>query len=282
MTTTAGQLTQLTAGTLVPFGGDRFTTVDERLAAAFQPGDRLYVVHDDGALLHVPAAVSDAVTASVTAAVDAAQTMRSVPAAQVAAFYRAFADGLVSAWDAIADANAQDVTRAEGLGRSTTRLRIDAGVRDQMADGLRGWADLVEKAASDDVAPPRVTHDDWYVDVVTAPLGVIGFVFTSDPAVAALVQPALIVLAVAQPVCGVVFVLDGVLIGAGDGRYLALAGVANLVPFAPALVVIASVGTAGAAGLAWLAASFFGVYMLARLVTLGLRVRGERWLTAGR
>lgn len=112
--------------------------------------------------------------------------------------------------------------------------------------------------------------------------GVIGFVFTSDPAVAALVQPALIVLAVAQPVCGVVFVLDGVLIGAGDGRYLALAGVANLVPFVPALVVIAAVGTAGAAGLAWLAASFFGVYMLARLVTLGLRVRGERWLTAGR
>jgi len=111
--------------------------------------------------------------------------------------------------------------------------------------------------------------------------GLIGFVFTGDAAIAALVQPALIVLAVAQPVCGVVFVLDGVLIGAGDGRYLALAGVANLVPFVPALALVLWLGGTGAAGLAWLAVAFFGVYMLARLVTLGLRVRGPRWLTAG-
>ena len=36
-----------------------------------------------------------------------------------------------------------------------------------------------------------------------------------------------------------------------------------------------------AAGLAWLAAAFFGVYMLARATTLGLRVRGRAWMTAG-
>ena len=91
-----------------------------------------------------------------------------------------------------------------------------------------------------------------------------------------------IVLAVAQPVCGVVFVLDGVLIGAGDAKYLAIAGVLNLVPFVPALVArspCCSVG--GAAGLAWLAVAFFGVYMLARLATLGWRVRGAAWMTAG-
>lgn len=111
--------------------------------------------------------------------------------------------------------------------------------------------------------------------------GVIGLIFTSDAAIAALVQPALIVLAVAQPICGVVFVLDGVLIGAGDGRYLALAGVLNLVPFVPTLLLLAWVGAEGAAGLAWLAVAFFGVYMLARLVTLGWRVRGTRWLTVG-
>jgi putative MATE family efflux protein len=111
--------------------------------------------------------------------------------------------------------------------------------------------------------------------------GVIGLLFTSDPEIAALVQPALIVLAVAQPVCGVVFVLDGVLIGAGDGRYLALVGVVNLVPFVPVLLLVAWAGATGAAGLAWLAVAFFGVYMLARLVTLAWRVRGSRWLTAG-
>jgi len=185
MTTTAGQLTQLTAGTLVPFGGDRFTTVGDELAAAFRAGDRLYVVHDDGALLHVPAAVSAAVTTSVDAAVAAAEAMRTVAPAAVAAFYRAFADGLVGAWSAVAEANAQDVARAEGLGRSTTRLRVDERVRDQMADGLRGWADVVERDAAQDAPPPRVTHEDWHVDVVTAPLGVVGFVFEGRPNVLA-------------------------------------------------------------------------------------------------
>src|SRR5690606_11372434 len=37
--------------------------------------------------------------------------------------------------------------------------------------------------------------------------GVIGLAFTGDPALASLIQPALIVLAIAQPVAGIVFVL---------------------------------------------------------------------------
>jgi putative MATE family efflux protein len=117
--------------------------------------------------------------------------------------------------------------------------------------------------------------------VIAAFSGVIGLLFTGDPALAALIQPALLILAVAQPVCGVVFVLDGVLIGAGDAKYLAVVGVLNLVPFVPALVIVAVTGPGGAAGLTWLAVAFFGVYMLARLVTLGWRVRGAAWMTAG-
>lgn len=117
--------------------------------------------------------------------------------------------------------------------------------------------------------------------LVAATSGVMGLVFTGDPAVAALIQPALIVLALSQPLAALVFVLDGVLIGAGDARYLALAGVLNLVPYVPALVLVAVLAGGGAAGLAWLAAAFFGVYMLARAVTLGLRVRGSAWMSAG-
>lgn len=117
--------------------------------------------------------------------------------------------------------------------------------------------------------------------IVAAASGVVGLVFTGDPAIAALIQPALLVLALAQPLAAFVFVLDGVLIGAGDARYLALAGVLNLVPYVPALVLVALFAGGGATGLAWLAASFFGVYMLARALTLGLRVRGQRWMTAG-
>ncbi len=117
--------------------------------------------------------------------------------------------------------------------------------------------------------------------VIAAASGVVGLLFTGDPAVASLIQPALLVLAVAQPLAAVVFVLDGVLIGAGDARYLALAGVLNLVPYVPALVAVAVWAGGGASGLAWLSAAFFGVYLLARAVTLGLRVRGQAWTTAG-
>ncbi|MFJ4223139.1 MATE family efflux transporter [Microbacterium sp. NPDC089695] len=117
--------------------------------------------------------------------------------------------------------------------------------------------------------------------IIAALSGVLGIVFTGDPAIAALVQPALLILAVAQPIAGVVFVLDGVLMGADDARYLAIAGGLNLVPFLPALWIIAASGVDAAPGLVWLAVAFFGVYLLARLATLGWRVRSGRWVTAG-
>lgn len=117
--------------------------------------------------------------------------------------------------------------------------------------------------------------------VIAALSGVLGIVFTGDPVVATLVQPALLVLAVAQPVAGVVFVLDGVLMGADDARYLAIAGGLNLVPFLPVLWIIAASGVDAAPGLVWLAVAFFGVYLLARLATLGWRVRSGRWVAAG-
>jgi len=117
--------------------------------------------------------------------------------------------------------------------------------------------------------------------VIAALSGVLGIVFTGDAEIAALVQPALLILALAQPIAGVVFVLDGVLMGANDARYLAIAGGINLVPFLPALWIIAASGVDASAGLIWLATAFFGIYLLARLGTLGWRVRSGRWVTAG-
>jgi len=117
--------------------------------------------------------------------------------------------------------------------------------------------------------------------VIAALSGVLGIMFTGDAEIAALVQPALLILALAQPIAGVVFVLDGVLMGANDARYLAIAGGINLVPFLPALWIIAASGVDASAGLIWLAIAFFGIYLLARLGTLGWRVRSGRWVTAG-
>ena len=53
---------------------------------------------------------------------------------------------------------------------------------------------------------------------------VLGRLFTGDAAVQDLLVPVLLVAALGQPIAGIVFVLDGVLIGAGDGTYLARGG----------------------------------------------------------
>lgn len=105
----------------------------------------------------------------------------------------------------------------------------------------------------------------------------LGALFTPDAGVRDALVPVLLVAALAQPVAGVVFVLDGVLIGAGDGRYLARAGVAVLAGYAPLVLLTSALG----AGLPWLWAVFCAVFMGGRLITLVRRARGDAWLVAG-
>jgi putative MATE family efflux protein len=100
--------------------------------------------------------------------------------------------------------------------------------------------------------------------------------FSADPSVRSLLVAVLLVVAVLQPLNGVVFVLDGVLIGAGDGRYLAWAGLATMVAFLPAAWAVLGSG-AGLVAL-WFA---LGEFMLARLVFLALRAWGDRWMVTG-
>ena len=106
--------------------------------------------------------------------------------------------------------------------------------------------------------------------------GLLGPLFTTDAEVQQLLAGVLVLVAVQQPVSGVVFVLDGVLIGAGDGRYLAWAGVITLVCFAPLAYAVLLTD----AGLMWLWAAFSG-FMIARLVTLVLRERSTAWMVTG-
>jgi Na+-driven multidrug efflux pump len=105
--------------------------------------------------------------------------------------------------------------------------------------------------------------------------------FTSDDDVRQAAVAALVVAAVTMPMAGWVFVLDGVLIGAGDGRFLAWAGMATLVLYAPFALAVREVAPPGAAGLAWLWAAFAGVFMLARATTTGWRARGTAWMVTG-
>lgn len=121
--------------------------------------------------------------------------------------------------------------------------------------------------------------------IVIATAWVLPALFTSSAAVAALLPPSLVVLGLSAPLGGLVFVLDGVLIGAGDARYLAWTGLVNLAVFVPlALGVVWWSGASalsGAAALAWLTGAFALGYLAARAVTLSLRVRGSAWMVTG-
>ncbi|WP_323962106.1 MATE family efflux transporter [Arthrobacter sp. JZ12] len=109
----------------------------------------------------------------------------------------------------------------------------------------------------------------------------LDWIFTSDEAVQAAFSMGLWVLAASQPICGYVFVLDGVLIGAGDARYLAIAGVVNLAAYVPLLVLVHAADLSGAAGIVWLWVAFGVGYMVARALTLGWRVRNDAWMVTG-
>jgi hypothetical protein len=71
-----------------------------------------------------------------------------------------------------------------------------------------------------------------------------------------------------------------VLIGAGDGRYLAVASVVSVLAFLPAALAVTAVDMSGSAGLVALWAAI-GVWILARLMTLALRERSSAWLVTG-
>ncbi|GAA2957800.1 MATE family efflux transporter [Kitasatospora cinereorecta] len=110
--------------------------------------------------------------------------------------------------------------------------------------------------------------------VLTRPLFIP--LFTGDPSVQDTMLPALLVVALSQPIAGVVFVLDGVLMGAGDGRYLAWAMLVTLAVFAPVALLVPTLG-GGLTALWWA----MTLMMAVRLVTLWLRTRSGRWIVTG-
>ena len=105
--------------------------------------------------------------------------------------------------------------------------------------------------------------------------------FTADDDVRVAVTAGLVVCGLLMPMAGWVFVLDGVLIGAGDGRFLAWAGMVTLAVYVPFALAVRAWAPEGAVGLAWLWAAFAGVFMLARAITTGLRARSDRWMVTG-
>jgi len=107
--------------------------------------------------------------------------------------------------------------------------------------------------------------------------GVLPPVFTPDAAVLAAVPIAWWFFAALQPVAGVVFAIDGVLLGAGDAAFLRTwTLLAAVVGFLPLIWASLAFGW-GLAGI-W---SGLAAFMLVRLVAVLLRVRSGRWAVTG-
>jgi len=102
-------------------------------------------------------------------------------------------------------------------------------------------------------------------------------VFTDDPRVEDLADQLLLIVALLQPLNAVVFVLDGVLIGAGDQRFLAVAMIAAT--FGVYLPAALAVTIAGGGILALWGA--LALWFAARAIGLGWRYAGPRWQVTG-
>ncbi|MFD3562550.1 MATE family efflux transporter [Streptomyces sp. NPDC058686] len=100
--------------------------------------------------------------------------------------------------------------------------------------------------------------------------------FTNDQVVQNAAMPALLMIALSQPICGIVFVLDGVLMGAGDGPYLARAMLVTLAVFTPVALLVPVFG--GELTALWGAMTLM---MTVRMLTLWLRSRSGRWIITG-
>lgn len=106
--------------------------------------------------------------------------------------------------------------------------------------------------------------------------------FSTDPSVRRATSFALVVIGLVQPVAGVLFVLDGVLMGAGDGRFLARAQVLLLVAYVPVIALLvrcrgtlAGLDVAAPLVALWLC---YCANLVARCVVLERRRRAGVWM----
>ena len=111
---------------------------------------------------------------------------------------------------------------------------------------------------------------------------VLPALFTPDAAVRDALAAALVVVGLGQAVAGLVFVLDGVLIGAGDGRWLAWGQVAMFVAYLPLALWVRAAGPSGSGSrdvvMLWLA---FTGFMVIRGALLSWRGRQDAWMVVG-
>ena len=100
--------------------------------------------------------------------------------------------------------------------------------------------------------------------------------FSNDPAVVGLIGFLFLHVGLMAPLAGVAFALDGILIGAGDQRFMARAMTAS----ALVATAVMAAGRLADLGIGWLWAAIW-VFVAGRSVILGARFRGNHWVVLG-
>jgi putative MATE family efflux protein len=101
-------------------------------------------------------------------------------------------------------------------------------------------------------------------------------IFSDDTQVQDLLAATLVIIAIIQPLAGWIFALDGVLIGAGDNRYIAAAQVVTVAAFAP-LAACVLIFDLGLDGLWW---ALVG-WVIIRFLLMWRRERTGAWAVEG-
>ena len=212
---------------------------------AIDRGELLRLIRTGRHLFVRTAALLTALTlaTSVAARVDPPTLAGHQIALQIETFLALVVDALAIAGQALIGTalGARDATEARRTGRRLVQIGLRAGV----ALGV----------------------------VVVATAWIVPRIFTSDAAVVSRASAALVMVGLMQVPAAVVFVLDGVLLGASDTRFQQWSNVGALLaylPFAAAALVWPRLGIVGiwTGLLAW---------MLARLLANSTRFAGGRW-----
>jgi putative MATE family efflux protein len=112
--------------------------------------------------------------------------------------------------------------------------------------------------------------------ILIALIDVLPHAFTDDPRVVEQAQEIWWLFAALMPLNGVVFALDGILIGAGDTRFLMWGMLLSAAVYVPVALLALERGW-GIEGVWWGLAGLIGM----RALTCGLRFLGSRWVLTG-
>lgn len=145
------------------------------------------------------------------------------------------------------------------------------------AQALLGKARGAEDGSELRLVTRRIIRMGWLAGIgigvaAAAVSQVIGLAFTSDPAVLATLPSVILLMAAGLPVAGYAFVLDGVLIGVEDYRYLAFAMAVTVVVHLAALVAVLRLDLTGTPAALAIWGAYGIVFIGTRAALLGPRV----------